>query len=219
MKSFARAPCRRGSSWASTKPTGSSPSNATSISVLGSPSSASGSPGPSHVASLRTTSSSPGASRRIAMPGTSVVSSSTAKGGSHAWQASERQEREAVREAEGQGDVEGARGEDRELAGRLESRRQEVGLLVVLPEQLEPGRDDRAEESRRPQGRSRHCPQELTCHKTEKRTGGGSQSDGDSATYLSAAALTHRPTTERVVRCSKGPRAAVGASRAHRALG
>src|SRR4029453_17230798 len=70
------------------------------------------------------------------------------KGVARAEQACERQEREAVRGPEGQGDVEGAGREDRELAGRVEPRRQEVGLRW----QLLPGRDDRAEEGRGPQG-------------------------------------------------------------------
>jgi len=55
------------------------------------------------------------------------------RGGSHADQAGERQEREAVRGAQGQGDVEGASGEDRELAGRIEEGRQELGILTVAP--------------------------------------------------------------------------------------
>src|SRR5438445_276575 len=69
----------------------------------------------------------------------------------HARQATERQEREAVREAQGEGDVEGARGEDRELAGRVEPRRQEIAFELVTVE-LVAGRHDRAEEGRRPQG-------------------------------------------------------------------
>src|ERR671931_2126524 len=78
----------------------------------------------------------------------------------HARKASERQEREAVREAEGEGDVEGAGGEDRQLAGRLEPRWEEVPF-VELAEQLLPGRDDRPEEGGRPQGRQGDRPQEL----------------------------------------------------------
>ncbi|HYZ75992.1 MAG TPA: hypothetical protein VE596_01340 [Gaiellaceae bacterium] len=46
----------------------------------------------------------------------------------HAEQTSQRQEREAVRRPEEEGHVEGARGEDRQLAGRLEPRREEVRL-------------------------------------------------------------------------------------------
>src|SRR5581483_347524 len=76
-------------------------------------------------------------------------------------QASERQEREAVRGAEGQGDVEGARGEDRELARRLEPRRQELALRLVAWRHVEAGRHDRAEEGRRPQGRQGDRAQEL----------------------------------------------------------
>src|SRR2546430_10523664 len=45
----------------------------------------------------------------------------------HAFQACERQEREAVRSAEEEGHVEGACGPDRKLTRRLEARRQEVG--------------------------------------------------------------------------------------------
>ena len=73
----------------------------------------------------------------------------------------ERQEREAVRGAEGQGHVEGARGEDRELARRVEPRRQELRLGLVA-EQLEAGRHDRPEEGGGTQGRSRDREQELT---------------------------------------------------------
>jgi hypothetical protein len=52
----------------------------------------------------------------------------------------------------GKGDVEGARGEDLQLAGRIEPRRQEVRLELLAVE-LEAGRHDRPEEGRRPQGR------------------------------------------------------------------
>src|SRR5439155_25872631 len=72
----------------------------------------------------------------------------------------ERQEREAVREAQGEGDVEGARGEDRQFAGRVEPRRQEVRLLVHTLVVLA-GRDDGPEEGRRPQGRQSDRAQEL----------------------------------------------------------
>src|SRR5207253_1817719 len=82
------------------------------------------------------------------------------KEGSRAGQASKRQEREAVREAEGEGNVEGARGEDRELAGRVEPRRQGVAFVVVA-QQLLAGRDDRPEEGSRPQGRQGDSAQEL----------------------------------------------------------
>src|SRR5207248_6915165 len=79
------------------------------------------------------------------------------KGGSHARQATERQEREAVREAEGEGDVKIACGEDRQLAWRVEPWRQEVRLFVVLQQQLAPGWFDGAEEGGRPQGWPRDC--------------------------------------------------------------
>src|SRR2546425_7716674 len=49
--------------------------------------------------------------------------------------------------------VERTCGEDRQLPGRVESRWQEVRFVELVEEQLEPGRDDRAEESRRSQGR------------------------------------------------------------------
>src|SRR6266516_2814155 len=73
--------------------------------------------------------------------------------GLNADQARERQEREAVREAEGKGDVEGAGGEDRQLARRLEPRRQEVGLFRVLTLELQARRNDCPKEGRGPQGR------------------------------------------------------------------
>jgi CBS domain-containing protein len=76
-----------------------------------------------------------------------------AEGVANAVEERECQEREAVREAQGERHVEGARGEDRELSRRLEPRRQEVGLVELLAQQLEAGRHDRAEEGCRPQGR------------------------------------------------------------------
>src|SRR5919204_1217758 len=69
----------------------------------------------------------------------------------HAEQESERQERKAVRGTPQEGDVEGARGAHRELSRRLEPRWQEVRLFELAVE-LEPGRHNGAEESRRPQG-------------------------------------------------------------------
>src|SRR5207253_483604 len=82
-------------------------------------------------------------------------------GGVDAEQERERQERGAVREAQGKGHVEGAGGEDRELARCLESRRQEVRLLELVPLVLVAGRHDRAEEGGRPQGRQSDGAQEL----------------------------------------------------------
>src|SRR6185312_4121566 len=69
-----------------------------------------------------------------------------------AWKAAEGEERAAVREAQGQGNVEGARGEDRELARSLEPRRKSVAFCV---EQIVvvAGRDDCAEEGGGPQRR------------------------------------------------------------------
>src|SRR6266516_772282 len=134
------------------------------MSVRGSASSATGSPGPSYSASARSIPSSPGASRRIAISEPPVVTSSIWQGGSHARQATERQEREAVREAEGEGDVEGARGEDRQLARRVEPRRQGVGLRGPSTQCLARGHDG-AEEGRGPQGRSRDRAQELVAGK------------------------------------------------------
>src|SRR5262249_28782112 len=78
----------------------------------------------------------------------------------HARQACKREEREAVRGAQGQGDVEGGGGGDRELARGPEPRRQEVPLLVE--EQLVPGRDARSEGRRRSQGRQGDREEELT---------------------------------------------------------
>jgi hypothetical protein len=79
----------------------------------------------------------------------------------HAEQETQREEREAVREAEGKGDVEGARCANLELAGLVEPGWKEVtfGLVTI---QLEPGRHDSAEEGRRPQGRQGHGAEELS---------------------------------------------------------
>src|SRR5437763_2853931 len=72
---------------------------------------------------------------------------------SEAERARRRQEREAVREAEGKGDVQGTCGTDLQLAGLLEPRRQEVWIELVLALELEARRHDRPEEGRRPQRR------------------------------------------------------------------
>src|SRR5581483_672750 len=77
-------------------------------------------------------------------------------GEADAGQEGERQEREAVRGPQGQGHVEGARGEDRELAGLVEQRREIDLTLVVVA-----GRNDGAEEGGRPQGRARDRAQAL----------------------------------------------------------
>src|SRR5690242_8824777 len=61
---------------------------------------------------------------------------------------SERQEREAVRGAEEEGDVEAARRQDCELAECIEARRPEVGQR----RKLEAGRYHRAAQGRGPQG-------------------------------------------------------------------
>ena len=58
-----------------------------------------------------------------------------------------------------EGDVEAASGEDRQLARRLEPRRQEVGLFGVLTLELQAGRNDCPEEGRGPQGRQGRGPQ------------------------------------------------------------
>ena len=79
---------------------------------------------------------------------------------SDAHQTCQREERKAVRGAKGEGDVEGARGEDRELARRLESRREEVALGLI-PLVVQPGRDDGPEEGGGTQRRQSHRPQEL----------------------------------------------------------
>src|SRR4051812_2678568 len=60
----------------------------------------------------------------------------------HAEQERQRQEREAVRSPQGQGHVEGARREDLQLPGRVESWRQEERLGL----EPEAGRDDGTEE-------------------------------------------------------------------------
>src|SRR5438132_12754777 len=94
---------------------------------------------------------------------TRTLSSYERRHGVHAgWKARERQEREAVRSVEGQGNVEGARGEDRELAGRVEPRWEEVRLVELVAQQLEPGRNDRAEEGGRTQGRPGNGEEVLT---------------------------------------------------------
>src|SRR3954451_187792 len=69
-------------------------------------------------------------------------------GGSNAWQISTREEREAVRGPQGQGHVEGARGEDREQPGRVQEGRRALALgqLAVV---VVAGRHDRAEEGGR----------------------------------------------------------------------
>src|SRR3954454_24379021 len=76
----------------------------------------------------------------------------------HAGQELEREEREAVRGVEGQGHVEGARGEDRQLAGRVEPWREELGVLELG---VVAGRYHRPEEGGRPQGRKGNRPEEL----------------------------------------------------------
>src|SRR5207245_9006348 len=85
----------------------------------------------------------------------------TEKADPYARQATKRQQREAVREAQGQGNVEGAFGDDRQPARRLEPRRPVIRLRHA-PWQLQPGWNDCPEEGRRPQGRPRYRAQELT---------------------------------------------------------
>src|SRR6188474_1627404 len=60
-----------------------------------------------------------------------------------------REKREAIRGPEGQGHVQGACRQDRELSGRVEPGREEVRL----GRKSIPRRDDRAEEGRRAEGR------------------------------------------------------------------
>src|SRR6188474_2570390 len=60
-----------------------------------------------------------------------------------------REKREAIRSPEGQGHVQGACRQDRELSGRVEPGREEVRL----GRKSIPRRDDRAEEGRRAEGR------------------------------------------------------------------
>src|ERR1043166_8463654 len=85
---------------------------------------------------------------------------SARRGGRDAEQELERQEREAVRSVEGQGHVEGAGSSDRELAGFIQPRRQELRLRLIEVLVLA-RRDDRAEEGRRPQGRQGNRAQEF----------------------------------------------------------
>ena len=68
-----------------------------------------------------------------------------------------REEREAVRRAQEEGDVKAARGQDRQRAGLLEPRRKQVGVGV----EPEAGRDLGAEEGSRTQGRPRKRQEEL----------------------------------------------------------
>src|SRR3954447_12222325 len=84
------------------------------------------------------------------------------EGGPDAGQELERQEREAVRSAEGQGNVQGARREDLELPGRVEPWREEVGFVVELVQLVEAGRYDGTEEGSRPQGRQGRREEVLT---------------------------------------------------------
>jgi hypothetical protein len=63
--------------------------------------------------------------------------------------------------AQGQGNVEGAGRQDRQLGGCLEPRRKDVRLLE-LPIQFETGRDYGPEEGSRPQGRQGRRSQVLT---------------------------------------------------------
>src|SRR4051812_17299728 len=74
----------------------------------------------------------------------------------------QREERQAVRGPEEEGHEQEPRSGDRELRGRVEPRRQEVGQLVVEHEEhLEARRDDGAEEGGRPQGRQGHGEEVL----------------------------------------------------------
>src|SRR4051812_23408545 len=73
---------------------------------------------------------------------------------SHAFGERKRQERKAIRGPQKEGDVQAARGEDRQLAGSPEPRRQEVGLVEQqLAEQLQAGGHDATEEGSGSQGR------------------------------------------------------------------
>jgi hypothetical protein len=71
------------------------------------------------------------------------------RGGQVAPEACEREKREAIRGPDGHGHVQGACRQDRELSGRVEPGREEVGL----GQKSIPRRDDRAEEGRRAKGR------------------------------------------------------------------
>jgi coenzyme F420-dependent glucose-6-phosphate dehydrogenase len=71
----------------------------------------------------------------------------------NARQESQREEREAVRRAEEEGHVEGARGQDRELARIIEPWRQAIRFGLELPFQFASGRDHRPEEGSRTEGR------------------------------------------------------------------
>src|SRR3954452_8662346 len=152
MRNCRALPCRRGRSCASTKPTCSSPSKATRTIACGSSSSS---------RCPTNGDSSPRSSRRILMV-MQVIFPHRGELFLHAQQEQQRQEREAVRGAEGQGHVEGARSEDLELRRLVQPRRQEVRLLQLLTQQLVAGRHDCAEESSRPQGRQGSCAQVVT---------------------------------------------------------
>src|SRR5207237_2129903 len=98
----------------------------------------------------------------------------------------QRQEREAVREAEGKGNVQGTCGTDLQLAGLLEPRRQEVWIELVLALELEARRHDRPEEGRRPQRRQGRSA-EVVAWAAEKGKEGGPATETalDSAAFRS----------------------------------
>src|SRR4051794_26910531 len=77
----------------------------------------------------------------------------------HARQIGTRQEPQAVRGAQGQGHVEGAGGQDRQLTGRLQARRREVAQRIW---QEQPGRYPCPTQGRRPQGRQGRRQIEVT---------------------------------------------------------
>src|SRR2546423_2865421 len=83
------------------------------------------------------------------MAGPESGNGATTRRNAHAEQPTEREEREAVRGPEGQGHVEGAGGEDRQLPECVVQGRPEVGLRG----ELQTGRNHGAEEGRGAQGR------------------------------------------------------------------
>src|SRR5439155_17289158 len=103
--------------------------------------------------SLATTvATSIGHAARVVLRGETRSRGTVGRRGLGAEQELERKEREAVREVEGEGHVEGPGGEDLEFVGLLESRWKEVG--VILEFELVLARwDDRSEESGGPSGR------------------------------------------------------------------
>ena len=86
------------------------------------------------------------------------------------------------------------------ISGRVEPRRQEVGLGVVEQEQPEAGRDDAAEEGRRPQGRQGGCQELLSSIRNREapRPAGTSLTGMDISTEPRSRAQRRRDTEHRL---------------------